>query len=369
MAAEPHHPGPALPPGPTVFSPSPNRSQDLAGPAGPTWTEALSVGPMRRLVFHSAVAGHVTCEAEGADVLGSAGVPLRTAAVTTALTADEARQHALNKGLARYAAGRWDAQDLSKHPPQAPHGIGPGPWVRMWVGDVGAREVWMPAARVYSPFRLANGRLTGDDEGLACAGTVEQARFDAQVQQVGRRAMLPLWQALERRLRSLEKGDVATQGARDVVVAHAHGMSLAISFQWSAAGPLYGCLGLGCAVDDGLALSQARTDRVHTEALLRLQAAGVWGEPPQDRPRDMDAQVHRLAWGRDEAMAMASLLCHWRARGRAWSAVDAAQRSGLAWADLTPTALREQGLWVVRALWLDGEGGALSRPTPLSPPR
>lgn len=324
---------------------------------------------MRRLTFHAAVAGHVTCEAEGSDVLGSAGVPLRTAAVATALTADEARQHALNKGLARYAAGRWDAHALSKHPPQSPHGIGPGPWVRMWVGEVGECEVWLPAARVYSPFRLANGRLTGDDEGLACAGSVAQARFGAQVQQVGRRAMLPLWQALERRLRSKEPVEVAAHGVRDVVVAHAHGMSLAISFQWSAAGPWYGCLGLGCAMDDGSALSQARADRVHTEALLRLQGSGIWGGLPQDRPRDMDAQVHRLAWGLDEAMAMASLLAHWRARARARSAVDVSQRSGLAWADLTPAALREQGLWVVRALWLDGEGGALNRPTPLSPLR
>lgn len=363
MAAEPHRPGQALPPGPTIFSHLSEPPQAFHDGLGQAYAVELPAGPLRRLVFRSVVAGHVTCQVEGAEVVGMAGVPLRVDAVATACTADAARQLALSKALARHAAGFWDAHALSKHPPQAPHGIGPGPWVSMRVGDGGEREVWMPAARVYSPFRLANGRLVGDDEGLACAGSIELARLDAQAQQIGRRALLPLWQVLEREMREPDMSFAVTDGARDLVVAHAHGMSLAISFQWWAAGPMYGVLGWGCAADDSLALAQARSDRVHSEVQLRLQQAGVWGGQPQDRPPDMGAHVHRLAWGLDAAMAMAALLSRWRARAR--PATHSAQRAGLAWVDVTPPALRDMGLAAVRALWLDGEGGWLSRPAPL----
>lgn len=363
MAAEPHRPDQAMPPGQTIFSYPPEPPQALPDGLGQACVVELPAGPLRRLVFRSVVAGHVTCQVEGADVVGVAGVPLRADAVATASTADAARQLALRKALARHAAGFWDTRALSKHPPQAPHGIGPGPWVCMRAGDEGEREVWMPAARVYAPFRLANGRLVGDDEGLACAGSIELARLDAQVQQIGRRAMQPFWQGLERKMRAPDTSFATADGVRDLVVAHAHGMSLAISFQWWAAGPLYGVLGWGCAVDDGLALAQACSDRAHTEAQLRLQQAGVWGGQPQDRPPDMDAHVHRLAWGWDAAMAMAALLTRWRAR--APPSANAAQRSGLAWVDIAPPALRDMGLCVVRSLWLDGEGGWLSRPAPL----
>jgi len=365
MAAEPHLSGQALPPGPSIFL-YPAAPEQLA-PDGlnQAYTVALAAGPVRRVVYRSVVAGSVTCMVDGADVLGSAGVPLRVDAVATAPTADQARQQALSLGLARHAAGLWDADALSKHPPQPPHGTGPGPWVRMWVGD-GQREVWMPAARVFSPFRLANGRLVGDHEGLACAGSLEAARAGAQMHQVKQRALLPLWQALERQKRTDGAALALADGVRDLVVGHAHGLSLAVSFQWAAAGPFYGVAGLGCAVDDASALALASSDRVHTEAQLRLQQAGVWGEQAQSRPPDMDHHVHRLAWNADEAMAMAALVSRWRARAR--PTASTAQRSALAWADLTPPALREMGLCVVRSLWLDGEGGWLSRPTQLSPP-
>jgi len=363
MAAEPHRSGHASSAGPSIFLHPAEPEQLVPDGLNQAYTVTLPAGPVRRLVYRSVVRGTVTCAVDGADVLGSAGVPLRVDAVATAPSADQARQQALNKGLARHAAGLWDAEALSKHPPQPPHGTGPGPWVRMWVGD-GQREVWMPAARVYSPFRLANGRLVGDDEGLACAGSLDAARAGAQVLQVRRRALLPLWQALERQKRAGGPPLKLAEGVRDLLVCHAHGLSLAISFQWSAAGPFYGVAGLGCAADDASALAQARSDRVHTEAQLRLQQAGVWGGQPQSRPPDMDLHVHRLAWSLDEAMAMAGLVSRWRARAR--PTASAAQR--LAWADLTPPALREMGLRVVRSLWLDGEGGWLSRPAPLSPP-
>lgn len=360
MAEEPQHPGQASPSGPPIFLHPPVSVQASAHGQGQVHVVEMQQGPVRRLVYRSAAAGHVTCEVVGAHVLGSAGVPLRTHAVATARTADEARLHALSKGLARHAAGFWDAETLSKHPPQPPHGIGPGPWVCMWVGEAGQREVWMPAARVYWPYRLSNGRLVGDDEGLACAGSIEAARSGAQAQQVKRRAMLPFWQALARERRESGSVTAPTEGLHDLVVAHAHGLSLAVSFQWSTAGPLHGVFGLGCAADDDAALAQARKDRAHTEAQLRLQSAGVWGGGPQDRPPDMDAHAHRLAWDLDEALAMATLVMRWRARAR--PAVSAAQHSRLAWADLTSPALRDMGLRVVRALWLDGEGGGLSQP-------
>lgn len=365
MAAEPHRSGQALPSGSGVFSQPTDPAQLATDGLNQAYTVALPAGPVRRLVYRSVVRGTVTCAVDGAHVLGSAGVPLRVDAVATAPSAEQARQLALSKGLARHAAGLWDADALSKHPPQPPHGTGPGPWVRMWVGDAD-REVWMPAARVYSPFRLANGRLVGDDEGLACSVSVDAAKAGAQMSQVKRRALLPLWQALERQKRAGEPPLAPEEGVRDLVVSHAHGLSLAVSFQWSASGPFYGVTGLGCAADDASALAQARSDRVHTEAQLRLQQAGVWGGPPQSRPPEMDVHVHRLAWNADEARAMAVLVSRWRARAR--PTASGAQRSALAWADLTPPALREMGLWVVRSLWLDGEGGWLSRPAPLSPP-
>lgn len=365
MAAEPNRSGPALPPvNPSLHLPElPPASPNSLSQA---FVVELPAGPMRRFVYRSAVMGHVTCAACGADAVGSAGVPLCTDALATARTADEARKLALAKGLARHAAGFWDPNALSKHPPQSPHGMGPGPWVLMWVGEKGAREVWMPASRVYSPFRLANGRLVGDDEGLACGGSLEAARYGAQVQQVRRRAMQPLWQTLERHLRGQEVLPGMADGERDLVVAHAHGLSLAVSFRWSKGGPFYGVTGLGCAADDEQALVQARADRAHTEAQLRLQQAGVWGGSPQDCPPAMEPHVHRLAWNLHEAMAMAALVNRWRARAR--PAVGAAPRSPLAWADLTTPALREMGVSVVRALWLDGEGGVLSRPAPPSLP-
>lgn len=365
MAAEPRRSGHALPLGPTVFSQPTDSVQLATDGQNQAYTVNLPTGSVRRLVYRSVVKGTVTCLVDSSDVLGSAGVPLQVDAVATAPSAEQARQLALSKGLARHAAGLWDVETLSKHPPQPPHGTGPGPWVRMQVGDAD-REVWMPAARVYAPFRLANGRLVGDDEGLACAMSVDAAKAGAQMSQVKRRALLPLWQALERQMHAGETQPALDEGVRDLVVCHAHGLSLAVSFQWSAAGPFYGVTGLGCAADDASALAQARSERVHTEALLRLQQAGVWGGPPQSCPPDMDVHVHRLAQNADEARAMAVLVSRWRARAR--PTVSGAQRSALAWTDLTPPALREMGLWVVRSLWLDGEGGWLSRPAPLSPP-
>ena len=365
MAAEPHRAGPVS------GARAPVSASEVAPPSAaseglpPAYVVDLSVGPVRRLEYRSLVPGHVTCRVQGAELVGSAGVPLFVEALATAATADEARHLALGKALARHAVGFWDPAALSKHPPQPPHGTGPGPWVRMWVGE-GQREVWMPAARVYAPFRLGNGRLVGDGEGLACAGSLDAARAGAQVEQVRRRALQPLWQALERHKRAGEPVPVPDDGVRDLVVGHAQGLSLALSFQWSLAGPVFGVAGLGCAVGDEQALVQARSDRAHTEALLRLQQAGVWGGLPQDRPLDMDARVHRLAWRKDEALAMATLVNRWRARAK--PATNAAQRTGLAWADLTPPTLYERGLWVVRALWLDGEGGGLSWPAPPSPP-
>ncbi len=365
MAAEPHRLGQAVPPGPSIFLHPAEPGRLVPDGLNQAYTVTLPAGPVRRLVYRSVVPGSVTCVVDGAEAVGSAGVPLRVNAVATAPNADQARQQALSKGLARHAAGLWDAAALSKHPPQPPHGTGPGPWVRMGVGDAD-REVWMPAARVYSPFRLGNGRLVGDDEGLACAGSLNAARAGAQMLQVMRRALQPLWQALERQKRAGEQPLAPDEGVRDLVVSHAHGLSLAVSFQWSVAGPFSGVTGLGCAADDASALAQARSDRVHTEAQLRLQQAGVWGGPPQSRPPDMDVHVHRLAWNAQEARAMAVLVSRWRARAR--PSASAAQRSALAWVDITPPALREMDLWVVRSLWLDGEGGWLSRPAPLSPP-
>lgn len=364
MAAEPHHSGQVLAPEPFVIQPStPSgaRTEPLQ-----SYAVDLPNGPLRRLVFCSVVSGHVTCMVHGAGVVGSAGVPLCTEAVATARTADEARQQALSQGLARYAAGFWNAAALSRNPPQAPHGMGPGPWVGMWVGEQGEREVWMPAERVYMPFLQNGGHLAGDDEGLACAGSVVAARSGALVQQVGLRAMRPLWQTWERESRLAPVGSFGTpHGCRDLIVAHAHGLSLAMSYQWSTDGPFHGIVGLGCAADDEAALAQARLDRVHTEAQLRLQQAGVWGGQPKDRPPGMALHVHRLAWHLDHAMALAALVNRWRARARSASG---AQRSALAWIDLTPPALREMGLSVVRALWLDGERGGFSPRVPTSQP-
>lgn len=366
MAAEPHRAGSTFQPVGHIHH-APPLSQVWTDSQARTFVVDLPAGPMRRLVYRSVVAGHVTCSVYGADVVGSAGVPLRTQAVATACTADEARQQALRKVLAQHAAGFWDDQALTKHPPQPPHGMGPGPWVCMSVGDDEERQVWMPAARVYSPFRLTDGRLTGDEDGLACGGSMEAARSCAQLQQVERRAVLPWWQALERQLRDRDVSPVAPSGVCDLVVAHASGLSLAFSFQWSMEGPLFGLAGLGCAATDELALAQARVDRAHTEAQLRLQQAGVWGGLPQGCPPGMDPQIHRLAWRPDAAMAMAALASRWRARAKPQGG-GFARRSALAWADITPPALREMGLWVVRALWLDGEGGAFSRPVPPSRP-
>lgn len=366
MAAEPHRPGQTLPLGQTVFEPAPGGVHQPSGSVSPSLAHALASGPVRRLVCHSVVPGCVTCVAEGLEVMGSAAQALRPDATATAPSADEACQQALHQAMARHAAGFWDAEALTKHPPQPPHGTGPGPWVRMWAGDEQRRDVWMPAARVYAPFRLTNGRVVGDLDGLACADALSAARSAAQHQQIKRRAMLPLWQSLARQQRAgsaLQPAD----GVRDLIVCHSHGLSVAISFQWSRSGPLFGVAGVGCAANDDKALTLARSDRMHTEALLRLQQAGVWGGLPEACPPGLDDHVHRLAWRQDEALAMATLVGRWRARARPTG--GAVQRSALAWADLTPAALREQGLWVVRALWLDGEGGALNRPTPLSPLR
>ncbi len=366
MAEEPHHPGQTLTHGSTVFEPALGDEHPPSGTGSSSLAQTLASGPVRRLVCHSVVPGWVTCVAEGVEVMGSADRPLRPDAAATAPSADEACQQALRQAMARHAAGFWDAEALTKHPPQPPHGTGPGPWVRMWVGDAQQREVWMPAARVYAPFRLANGRVVGDLLGLACADALATARSAAQHQQIQRRALLPLWQALARQQRAGSAPQPA-EGVRDLIVCHAHGLSLAISFQWSPSGPLFGVAGVGCAVDDEQALALARSDRVHTEALLRLQQTGEWGGSPQGCPPGLDEQVHRLAWRQDEALAMAALVGRWRARARPTG--GAAQRPTLAWADLTPTALRAAGLWVVRALWLDGEGSGLSRPTPPSPLR
>ena len=367
MAAEPHRPGQGSPHGPPVFEPVVASGQEPLGTHVPSFVQGWvpASGPVQRLTCHSVVPGWVTCVAEGAEVIGSAGQPVRADATATAPSADEARQLAWAHAMARHAAGFWDADALTKHPPQPPHGTGPGPWVRMHVGDEKLRDVWMPAARVYAPFRLASGRLAGDLQGLACANGLVAVRSAAQHQQITRRAMLPLWQALARQPRAGSSAQPA-DGVRDLIVCHAQGLSLAISFQWSRSGPLFGVAGVGCGVNDDKALAQARSDRVHTEALLRLQQAGVWGGPPGACPPGLDDHVHRLAWHQDDALAMAALVGRWRARARPMGGV--AQRSALAWADLTPPSLREAGWWVVRALWLDGEGSGLSLPMPLSPP-
>ena len=90
MAAEPHHAGSTFQPvGPIRHAPP--LSQVWTDDQARTFAVELPAGPMRRLVYRSVVAGHVTCAVEGADVVGSAGVPLRTRAVATARTADEAR--------------------------------------------------------------------------------------------------------------------------------------------------------------------------------------------------------------------------------------------------------------------------------------
>lgn len=366
MAEEPHHPGQTLTHGSTVFEPALGDEHPPSRTGASSLAQTLASGPVRRLVCHSVVPGWVTCVAEGLEVVGSAGRPLSPDAMATAPSADEACQQALHQSMARHAAGFWDAQALTKHPPQSPHGTGPGPWVRMWVGDAQQREVWMPAARVYAPFRLANGRVVGDLQGLACADGLAAARSAAQHQQITRRAMLPLWQALARQPRASSSAQPA-DGVCDRIVCHAHGLSLAVSFQWSRSGPLFGVAGVACGVNDDKALAHARRDRAHTEALLRLQQAGVWGGPPEACPPGLDDHVHRLAWHPDEAMAMAALVSRWRARAQPTG--GAAQRSALAWSDLTPPSLRDAGLWVVRALWLDGEGSGLSQPAPLSPPR
>lgn len=366
MAAEPHRPGQGSPHGPPVFEPVVASGQEPPSTHAPSFARGLvpASGPVRGLTCHSVVPGWVTCVVEGAEVIGSAGKPVRADAMATAPSADEARQLAWALAMARHAAGFWDADAFTKHPPQPPHGTGPGPWVRMWVGDAQQREVWMPAARVYAPFRLANGRVVGDLQGLACADGLAAARSAAQHQQITRRAMLPLWQALARQPRASSSAQPA-DGVCDRIVCHAHGLSLAVSFQWSRSGPLFGVAGVGCGVNDDKALAHARRDRAHTEALLRLQQAGVWGGPPEACPPGLDDHVHRLAWHPDEAMAMAALVSRWRARAQPTG--GAAQRSALAWSDLTPPSLRDAGLWVVRALWLDGEGSGLSQPRPLSP--
>lgn len=364
MATKPHRPGQVPPTGlPTAGSGQPFlpfASDDLTQ----AHDQVLPPGLLRRLDCRTVVSGHVTCVVEGAAVLGSAGSPWRADAVATAHDIEAARLQALGKGLSRYAAAFWQADTLSNHPPQPPHGTGPGPWVRMWVGE-DRREVWMPAARVYAPFRLGGGRLVGDDEGLACARSLDAARAAAEVQQVRRRAMLPLWQALAREQQRVGAPFGPEQASIDRIVGHAHGLTLAISFQWSAAGPLHGVAGLGCGVDDVQALAQARADRAHTEALLRLQQAGVWGGWAQDCPADLDARLHRLAWDREAALALARLLDAWTAPTQ--PAVRTAQRTALAWADLTPPLLQAAGWWAVRVLWLDGEGGWISRPAPPSP--
>lgn len=364
MAEEPHHPGQTLTHGSTVFEPALGDEHPPSRTGASSLAQTLASGPVRRLVCHSVVPGWVTCVAEGLEVVGSAGRPLSPDAMATAPSADEACQQALHQSMARHAAGFWDAQALTKHPPQSPHGTGPGPWVRMWVGDAQQREVWMPAARVYAPFRLANGRVVGDLQGLACADGLAAARSAAQHQQITRRAMLPLWQALARQPRASSSAQPA-DGVCDRIVCHAHGLSLAVSFQWSRSGPLFGVAGVACGVNDDKALAHARRDRAHTEALLHLQQAGVLGGPPEACPPGLDDHVHRLAWHPDEAMAMAALVSRWRARAQPTG--GAAQRSALAWSDLTPPSLRDAGLWVVRALWLDGEGSGLSQPRPLSP--
>lgn len=364
MAKEPQPLGAHQSPVPSMLPQ--DGAQPAAAPLGHAYVVDLSVGPVRRLTYRSVVSGHVTCVVEGAEVSGSAGVPLGVSAAATASTADEARHEALSRAFALHAAGFWDASALSKHPPQPPHGTGPGPWARMRLED-SRGEVWMPAARLHTPFRLSDGRvLDGDHDGLASAASLDTAKARARAQQVRRRGLLPLWRALEREVGSERVSHKPTAGAWDVVVSRTQGLSLAVSFRHLPGGPVFGLTGLGCAGTDTEALSLARTDRMHTEALLRLQEGGVWGGHVQDRPPHMDVQVHRLAWEAHTAAAMATLVSRWRARAEPGAA--GAHRSRLAWTDLTPPSLREMGLSAVRFLWLDGEGedAVLSPPAPPS---
>ena len=341
----------------------------LAAQLGPADTFSVDVhlGPVRRLAYRSLAAGQVTCVAHTGLAVGSAGVPLRADAVATARTAEAARQLALCRAVARYAAGFWQPEVLCAHPVLPPHGRGPGPWVQMQVGD-GGRQVWMPAAQVFAPFRLGKEAVVGDADGLYCAPSLDQARQGAVDRQLMRRALQPLWMALSRQRLVAADALPDAEGERDVVVSDARGQSLAISFKWSLTGPPpYGVAGLGCAAHEAQAMALARSDRVNTEAQLAMQQAGVWGGRPEDLPPDMDPQVHALAWQQHGARAMAALLQRWHARARPLAGPP--PRAGLAWVDLTPPDVRQMGLWVVRSLWLDGERARVSLPVPLSPRR